>query len=1146
MPTSIDSLQIEINAKAQSANDAIDRLVGKLDRLSTSLGKMNTSNFNGLANGVDRLGRAMQTMNTVKTADFTRLATNLAKLGTINVSALNSTASSLSHLTRAFNTLGAVSANAQQVGTLAQNLSRLGSASMQRAITNIPQLAVALNNLMTTLSRSPRVSQNVIQMTNALANLASQGSKVGTASNSIERGLNRASTSAQRAKKSFGGLASAIGKFYATYFLLIRAIKGVGKSITSTADYLEAFNYFNVALGKIGSDWSHQFEQYGYENAEAYAESFATRLNKSLSGLSGLQIEISADGSGLLTETGLKNLGLNIKEITQYASQLASVTNSVGQTGEVSLAAASAFTKLGADLSSLFNLDYSQVMGNLQSGLIGQSRALYKYGIDITNATLQTYAYELGLEKAVSEMTQAEKMQLRMIAILDQSKVSWGDLANTINSPSNMIRQFTNNLKETGMVLGQLFIPLLQKVMPIINGVTIAIKRLLVNIAGFLGIKLDLSSFGQGFSGVEDDIDGVTDSLEDATAAAKKLKTTTLGIDELNINAPQDASGSGSGVGGGGIDLTEEILAATEEYEKVWNAAFANMENEAQAFADRITRIFDNIGERLTVGNFKGVGLYISNNIREALKDINWEDVYSGAENFGSGFAQFLNGIFNPSMFHEVGSTIAKSLNTAIYSALSFGEEFDFARFGESIAEKINGFFEDFDFEALATTLNTWADGIKKSIVSALTNIKWGDVLEGALNFLTNLELDTLTILLGAIAFKHNGSFLTSASLGGLFAKATGGKFLGGILKYAFAATFTLEAGMELGKWLGATLFPEYAEEFENLTWKKFGGMVGGALSDIGEDFSNALFQLMGGETESEYIARITELTKYANSLGLLVELSEDGTTQMIRHWDGTMVSMSEYLALMSGTYEATAEDMAAMQERTNSIAQNIDEKMRGFVESTTNRFAQAFGAAKGFFEDLLGVELSFNKTLGESTKKTEKEIGSMVLQWDSAKLDITAKVQSIGDSIVKTFDDAFLKAGRKTDTFLSGLKNSFSNFSMDGININATPGIKTYSVPAYADGGFPEDGLFFANHTELVGGFGNGRTAVANNDQIIAGIEGGVERAVARVLAPYLADIAQNTRETADKDNSVYIGDRDIARANERGRRSMGYQLIT
>lgn len=39
------------------------------------------------------------------------------------------------------------------------------------------------------------------------------------------------------------------------------------------------------------------------------------------------------------------------------------------------------------------------------------------------------------------------------------------------------------------------------------------------------------------------------------------------------------------------------------------------------------------------------------------------------------------------------------------------------------------------------------------------------------------------------------------------------------------------------------------------------------------------------------------------------------------------------------------------------------------------------------------------------------------------------------------------------------------------------------------------------ANHGELVGQFSNGRTVVANNKQIIAGIEGGVERAGARVL---------------------------------------------
>ena len=52
-------------------------------------------------------------------------------------------------------------------------------------------------------------------------------------------------------------------------------------------------------------------------------------------------------------------------------------------------------------------------------------------------------------------------------------------------------------------------------------------------------------------------------------------------------------------------------------------------------------------------------------------------------------------------------------------------------------------------------------------------------------------------------------------------------------------------------------------------------------------------------------------------------------------------------------------------------------------------------------------------------------------------------------------------------------------------------------AIPAYATGGFPEDGLFFANSGEMVGQFSNGKTAVANNDQIVTGITQGVYSAM-------------------------------------------------
>lgn len=112
--------------------------------------------------------------------------------------------------------------------------------------------------------------------------------------------------------------------------------------------------------------------------------------------------------------------------------------------------------------------------------------------------------------------------------------------------------------------------------------------------------------------------------------------------------------------------------------------------------------------------------------------------------------------------------------------------------------------------------------------------------------------------------------------------------------------------------------------------------------------------------------------------------------------------------------------------------------------------------------------------------------------------------------------------------------------------NLLGTDTITIAELPTFEIGGFPEDGLFMANHGELVGQFSNGKTVVANNEQIVSGIKGGVKDAVSEVLTPYLKDIAQNTRETANKDFTTYIGDKEIARASERGRRAMGLQLIT
>lgn len=59
MGTTVDSLEIQLQAQAGKANNAIDTLITKLGTLNTSLTKINGSGLSGVANGVDKLSRCI-------------------------------------------------------------------------------------------------------------------------------------------------------------------------------------------------------------------------------------------------------------------------------------------------------------------------------------------------------------------------------------------------------------------------------------------------------------------------------------------------------------------------------------------------------------------------------------------------------------------------------------------------------------------------------------------------------------------------------------------------------------------------------------------------------------------------------------------------------------------------------------------------------------------------------------------------------------------------------------------------------------------------------------------------------------------------------------------------------------------------------
>ena len=407
------------------------------------------------------------------------------------------------------------------------------------------------------------------------------------------------------------------------------------------------------------------------------------------------------------------------------------------------------------------------------------SRTLDKYGANIRNVNLQQKLNELGIQANISALNQNDKALLRTIILLENTKYAWGDNAQTLNRGANQLRMLKSNFANLSRTIGNIFLPTVAAILPYINGLVIALQRLAERIVKLLG-NTDFDWGGTGgadetsLSYLYDDADQLSDSLDDATSSAKKLKNELMGFDE--INKLSDNTDDTSNTSAGGLDdagrglLNSAFDKVLSDYQTVWDKAFDDMGNKANEIADRIESAFKS-------KNFRNIGLYISTSLRDALDSIDWESVYKRVEGFASGLAEFLNGLIRPDTFYTVGKTIANSLNTSLHSLLTFGETFDWANFGDSLAEGINGFFGNFDFERFGKTINTWVHGLAEAFLHFINGLDIKQIFKGLWDALSELDLGTITIIVSAFALRNiattalmmlSGSI--SGQVGGYFA----------------------------------------------------------------------------------------------------------------------------------------------------------------------------------------------------------------------------------------------------------------------------------------------------------------------------------------------------------------------------------------
>lgn len=581
-------------------------LVNSVSRLGSTNATQSVKNLPQISTALRGFITSMNTVGSVAFdfAGLNNLVSNITRLGgakaTQAATNLKPIKDQILRFVSGLNGIGSLSFDTTSLANLVSSITKLGGKAATTAIPNIQALGVALSQLMATLSHAPAVSQNLIQMTTALANLAGNGSRVSSASTAMYRGLNLYSSSASRATKATKGLVSQIGMFYAKCFLLIRGAKALWKATESSMDYIETLNYFDAAWGQVAGNAAGEWKKAGYESAEAYAKSFSERAKALTGKMTGFQ----PDAYGNLIATGMPSLGLDPEKLMNYQATFGQMASSMGVASETALKLSNALTMIGADLASVKNLKFEDVWQDMASGMVGMSRTLDKYGVNIRNVNLQEKLYELGIDAKIAKLGQQDKALLRTIILLQSTKYAWGDMADTIGQPANQLRLLQANFANLARTIGNLLLPIVSKVLPYINALVIAIQRLFSWIGGLLGIKIggfssSIGSAATDFGDMEDAADGIADSTGDAAKNTKKMADNLQEFDTLNvINSQKDSGSGGSGSGGGAGGLLDDAFNdAFAEYQLAWDKAFANMENSAQELADKITRAFQRIWE---------------------------------------------------------------------------------------------------------------------------------------------------------------------------------------------------------------------------------------------------------------------------------------------------------------------------------------------------------------------------------------------------------------------------------------------------------------------------------------------------------------------------------------------------------------------
>lgn len=245
-------------------------------------------------------------------------------------------------------------------------------------------------------------------------------------------------------------------------------------------------------LVKLGLD-SSAFDK-GVKDAEAKAGSLQSGLSKiggasliaagagaaALTGFLASSIGPASDLSETVSKVGVvfgdaaesvlafgdnaaSALGMSRNEALSAAGTYGNLFRAMGMTENTSADMSTSLVTLAGDLASFNNMNPTEVLDKLRAGLSGETEPLKSLGVNLTAATIEAKALEMGLWSGTGAIDAASKAQASYALIMEQTTLAQGDFARTSDGLANQQRVLSASFKDIKAKVGGALLPLINK-----------------------------------------------------------------------------------------------------------------------------------------------------------------------------------------------------------------------------------------------------------------------------------------------------------------------------------------------------------------------------------------------------------------------------------------------------------------------------------------------------------------------------------------------------------------------------------------------------------------------------------------------------------------------------------------------------------